>query len=286
MSFFISILIVSVILECHTTEADGTGDCKTINGPQKGKPCIFPFKFLKNRQTYNECTLAGGKQDHHEYWCSTKLDKDGYHMTNQWAECSVGCPGVPDNYTGEVQTSCSTMTGHDCKFPTNIDGVNYYGCLNTLGDGEYYCPVKTAKGRIVRRKCSAECPKDHLMTSEDLSFEEIVQSLLKQQSVHTYIERAKVVNKKGACSKLIVAKFKQVDEAKMPENVKKQKNYKETLKEACKNADRCKNIDVIQCTKPTYMITARFSKLKGESGHEFPPTADCKIECPEIPDED
>ena len=69
-----------------------TGFCITTGGPNPGKPCIFPFTF--KGVTYNGCA----PEVKSETWCSTKVDKNGKHVTGQseYGVCSNSCP----NQTG------------------------------------------------------------------------------------------------------------------------------------------------------------------------------------------
>lgn len=52
-------------------------------------PCVFPFKF--NDAIYNECL-----KDTEGFWCSTEVDKEGWHCagSGKWGSCGPGCPGV------------------------------------------------------------------------------------------------------------------------------------------------------------------------------------------------
>ena len=62
-----------------------TSGCKTIAGPSKGKDCVFPFVF--NGKKYNECAF-----DSDGFWCSTKVDSTGTHITGNWGICGSDCP--------------------------------------------------------------------------------------------------------------------------------------------------------------------------------------------------
>ena len=37
-------------------------------------------------------------KDEDGFWCSTKVDGDGYHMADSksWGICGPGCPGLPE----------------------------------------------------------------------------------------------------------------------------------------------------------------------------------------------
>ena len=51
--------------------------CKTVGGPDKGKDCVFPFKF--GGIIYNKCTKVADTK----LWCSTQTDSNDYHVGGQ-----------------------------------------------------------------------------------------------------------------------------------------------------------------------------------------------------------
>merc|ERR1719186_2584170 len=68
--------------------------CNVIDGPDKGKSCVFPFTFLG--KTYTECAYEASQGDNYR-WCSTKVDANGNHVIGgrHWGECN------PDTCAGE-----------------------------------------------------------------------------------------------------------------------------------------------------------------------------------------
>jgi hypothetical protein len=57
------------------------------------KKCIFPFKF--NDVEYHGCVADDefvGK-----FWCSTKVNKEGKHVSGFWGHCGRGCYIDPKN---------------------------------------------------------------------------------------------------------------------------------------------------------------------------------------------
>ena len=74
--------------------------CRTIGGAKPNVPCIFPFKFEvyigedSTKDVHNQCIKD---EDEDSFWCSTKVDEEGYHIadSNLWGTCGPGCPGVP-----------------------------------------------------------------------------------------------------------------------------------------------------------------------------------------------
>lgn len=49
------------------------------------KPCVFPFIY-KNR-TFKGCS----ELDTTDPWCSTELDKNGFHSEGHWGNCPTEC---------------------------------------------------------------------------------------------------------------------------------------------------------------------------------------------------
>jgi len=64
--------------------------CKTTSeskSPKKNVPCQFPFIF--NGKTYDACTDKGDPDG--RLWCSTKVDRSGKHVSDNWGYCSNEC---------------------------------------------------------------------------------------------------------------------------------------------------------------------------------------------------
>merc|ERR1719219_605914 len=73
--------------ETKSEDDKDTSKCVTINGPQKGNKCVFPFKARGVEHT--KCTKAGG---YSAAWCSTKTDKNGNTVMGNYGDCSEECP--------------------------------------------------------------------------------------------------------------------------------------------------------------------------------------------------
>ena len=74
--------------------------CKTIDGPDRNKECIFPFKFRNN--TYKTCTWDGDSMV--GAWCSTKSGDSGQRLNGlNWGNCGNGCP-IPRKPKGTITT--------------------------------------------------------------------------------------------------------------------------------------------------------------------------------------
>jgi len=65
--------------------------CRTIRGPGKGKPCIFPFVYKGVRYFY--CT----KDSDTKAWCSVEVNnrKDFLHIKGKYGYCDKSCPKGP-----------------------------------------------------------------------------------------------------------------------------------------------------------------------------------------------
>ena len=161
--------------------------CQTIDGPEVGKPCIFPFKLYG--EVHNRCIISEAPDMLSTlYWCSTKVDEDGNHEIGQWGACSCGCPGV--DFEGKIVDKCDTEEqGIQCSFPFSARGFEYHGCIKINGD-KYRCIVKdemAPKGsRLVN--CTESCPRDNVLSQKKLSPKEIAEKLKTKMDVFTAIE--------------------------------------------------------------------------------------------------
>ena len=69
--------------------------CDAIEGPSKGKRCIFPFIFYG--KYYNRCTWNDAPTG--QPWCSTKVNATGFHIEDagNWGVCGTDCPAESKN---------------------------------------------------------------------------------------------------------------------------------------------------------------------------------------------
>jgi len=88
---------------CKTIPSTQDNSCKTLpyrsDSPLQGsnKPCIFPFKAYVDQEkqivkTINGCTTELCGEDCSRYWCSTKVDNNGFHIKGNWGYCDTKCP--------------------------------------------------------------------------------------------------------------------------------------------------------------------------------------------------
>merc|ERR1711970_730863 len=84
-------------------QGSSSPSCVASSGPAAGKPCIFPFIY--NGVQYKGCTqLINGLASVYSkptFWCSTKVDVNGYHVRGPWNDkgknvgfCDDSCPKV------------------------------------------------------------------------------------------------------------------------------------------------------------------------------------------------
>merc|ERR1712002_107065 len=82
-------------------QGSSSSSCVASSGPAAGKPCIFPFIY--NGVQYQGCTqLINGLASVYSkptFWCSTKVDVNGYHVRGPWDNkgkhvgfCDDSCP--------------------------------------------------------------------------------------------------------------------------------------------------------------------------------------------------
>ena len=66
----------------------------------RGKPCIFPFKAYidKEKRTFHGCTMELCGENCSRYWCSTKVDDNGIHISGggNWGYCNTKCSNDED----------------------------------------------------------------------------------------------------------------------------------------------------------------------------------------------
>lgn len=81
---------------CTSCEINQPGTCVASSGSAAGQTCVFPFKY--NGVQYNGCAPLHSENRVLDFWCSTKTDRNGYHIT--------GGSGDPGKYVGFCDSSC------------------------------------------------------------------------------------------------------------------------------------------------------------------------------------
>jgi len=233
---------------------DGANECSA-----SGKPCVFPFKWIRTNKTYTTCTLDFGS----EFWCSTQVDDEGYHVSGNWGECDASCP-VDDS---KLVKTCKTEENQDCIFPV-IDGFSYQGCLPETGFDHGYC---LTEGSVEKARCGKSCKKDELITEDDLTISQIVKTLSERKTVYTKI----AWEKNATCTSLLEKKFQESKKLH-----KTADSWTKLLTEVCLN--NCDGMDATQkriCLSS--QTTKRFQANKeGSAEKEGRATkADCQIMC-------
>ena len=106
---------------------DEAADTCTLSGPDKYKPCVFPF--IWNKFTYHECTA----KDNDQPWCSTETINDQY-VSQKWGNCGT-CPSLTSTKSKELfmlynisrwnlprsHRDCLQMGSSNDSYPTFID---------------------------------------------------------------------------------------------------------------------------------------------------------------------
>jgi len=231
--------------------------------------CVFPWHWTRTNKTYTGCTA----DESSEYWCSTKVDADGNHLSGNWAECSKECvKELNGEYVDPVGEGCFTTSGEECSFPITIAGFTYHGgCLEGEGFENGWCQVLNPENPKFFKKaeCASDCPKDHLLTSEDLSIEEILQTLMETPTVVTTISR----NDDSSCKDLMQRKFEARKVEDLPEPARAAESWSEAFELVCKGAAYCAESTFVGCgdLQLDKRITAKADK-KAEN-------ADCRMDC-------
>jgi len=134
----------------------GTGPtpnkCKTIAGPSNNKDCIFPFVF--NGTRYNRCAY-----DSDGFWCSTKVDSTGAHITGNWGICGANCPkvNVPSNRSTIVETVVSNQ--NLSVLALAVKAANLVGTLNGTGPFTVFAPNNDAFAKLLVNRLNQENTK-------------------------------------------------------------------------------------------------------------------------------
>merc|ERR1711890_14128 len=162
MKFFLMCFVsaASLIAAAPSSSEDRADDCVTINGPQKGVKCVFPFKA--RGKEYTKCTKAGNYQ---AAWCSTKTDDNGDTVIGNYGDCSDKCP-VEDDASQTKTTPCVTINGPQkgakCVFPFKARGKEYTKCTKAGNYEAAWCSTKTDdNGNTLLGNygdCSEDCP--------------------------------------------------------------------------------------------------------------------------------
>lgn len=243
-------------------------DCSRGGDVNATEPCILPWKFKMTEQTNYGCISAGGVN---EYWCSTKVDEEGYHVSGHWNSCTRECvQALGGVYVDPWAKSCPAVSGEKCVFPLTVDGFSYYGCLQKEGHGKHgFCNVADSGQAPKLVDCSAECPQEYMLKdSPDLSVEEILNVLIREHNVRTRINW----NPEETCTNLLETKFQNRSLELLPEPAKSSTNFLDALNEVCAGSNYCANSDFDACGD--YEIKKRMTVDSAEST-----VADCWISC-------
>ena len=92
--FFVSGIVAFIkIFFSRVSGSGGSQVCIPTKGPVTGKKCIFPF--TKNGKTCPGPACCNLDEDPKGAWCSTKVDDNGVHVTDNYAYCEGSlCEGI------------------------------------------------------------------------------------------------------------------------------------------------------------------------------------------------
>jgi len=89
-------LFPSCNYSCSTCQLNPSKSCVASGGQASGQQCVFPFIYKGVK--YNGCAPLHSETSGVEFWCSTKTDVNGYHITGPYRE--------PGKYVGMCDSSC------------------------------------------------------------------------------------------------------------------------------------------------------------------------------------
>ena len=96
MEFWIFLFLFLAYQNSFFSRVSGSGHsqvCVPTKGPVSGKKCIFPF--TKNGKTCPGPACCNLDEDPKGAWCSTKVDDNGVHVTDNYAYCDGSpCEGI------------------------------------------------------------------------------------------------------------------------------------------------------------------------------------------------
>ena len=83
--FIYKIFLLTLLLVLKNSHGMPQRECMTIDGPQRNKPCMFPFIF---RDRIVKSCITGHKRP--RPWCSTTT----IYESGNWGYCSDACPRI------------------------------------------------------------------------------------------------------------------------------------------------------------------------------------------------
>jgi len=251
-------------------------NCIATGGPGKGKPCIFPFHWVKTGKTYTECTTDGGA----EFWCSTKIDELGDHLSGNWGECPAHCLKDADKTLLETTGVRKSCQGEEatCIFPLTLGGYSYRGCVDSPSHNHGKCVGRNSEtGKAMETGCTKNCPRDLLLTNLDHTMAHILKALMQKPIITNKIKRVPLMTKKASCQNMLRKKFSQSDKKLHPKQLQAAKSWDEAFKMACETSSYCLNSKSPACKSSK--ITLRKTQVKDKSDADIEYKADCKISC-------
>ena len=133
---------------------------------KKNVPCLFPFTF--DGKTYDACTDETDPDG--RFWCSTKVDRSGNHIINNWGYCSDECVATTiPTMCLTTDESASPVKNAPCLSPWNLNGETYDSCT-TVDDpeGRFWCATKLDESGSYVDGQWGYCPETAECTSNEV----------------------------------------------------------------------------------------------------------------------
>ena len=94
--------------------------CKTIGGPDKNKPCVFPF--ISNGRRFDKCTNIEHPSTIYKekLYCATEVNETGVMKIGKWGTCSRTC-GFCFGTVIDVSKASNSVTKKDLRGDPGIN---------------------------------------------------------------------------------------------------------------------------------------------------------------------
>ena len=154
----------------------------------------------------------------------------------------------------------------------SLDGYSYRGCISDNEVSAPYCFAHDKDDEGITRKdeCTANCPRDYLITLEKKTLIEVLNQLMVQPRTSTTVEYMK------DCKALVEEEWKIIDRASLPEPAKTAKTYKQAFKAVCHKSAYCAKSTSPLCQGDFEIVTR---KNVVENPGQDTPKADCSFTC-------
>lgn len=222
------------------TKSPTSNTCLTLGGQVIGKPCIFPF--ILNNKIYNSCTDILDSSGN--YWCSTKVDIYGKHITGNWGYCNNFCPKDTKPTLSPTPLTIPIPTQYPSLFPT------IKRCYNTITDS-----------LVLDNFCNNNCP-GQCCSKEICNCNLLDNSRFKKEICYTEEGKRCVFpfKYKNKIYKSCTSDFSIGGKKWCSTRVDKNNNHIENLREWGYCNKKCQNNDKANCKAKDYSLLDYFCK--------------------------